>query len=714
MRSFLVAILSLVSFITVGLPATDAASGGHTAPQSSSMPARTITHSDLLSGRASHGASFTIDRVHVKLSSRLLPQSSFDVASPGAYMQTASASSANPLRSLTVATIPFGTSSDWDSHVVARWGAMRRLVRALQPRLAQSSKVALPGIRVDGRVVRGTGVTGRDPLDRGAAELRAVWIARIARRFWAVTLLATYTSRADLANTEAKLGGLALRLANPQAPTTIGRHPRTALARHADIAPGPSLPFPSWWNGDCDSGNNVQHNVIGSWGSLEACGYNDDQATAHGLEWECPELTSRYVYLLAGFWLGYDNNMASGMIQWAQENASSYPQMTVVYPGNGQLPQPGDVIGFGGYDPGHVAVVIGVDSNSYTTLNENWDNGAPGSAVQTWEITNGVPQFPGGYAQGWIHIAPSTPFSVSLSASSTTPNAGDTVDLTATANQDVSSSPYDVTIWNVDTGGQVADCQTGITCDGTVQSASAVTYSYQAEISAPDGSNVQAVSDPLPVTWSSRRTKHRLVVNGSAQLQAGRLLLTSSHKWQAGSAFDALGLDVTRPLHTQFELRFSGGTAPPADGMEFVLQSGSAGAHALGQYGEGKGYGGISPSVAVAFDTYQGPGEPEAGYVGFALNGGSAASTSQAFDLYGHGPVHVWVDYSSSSHFLTVLVSHNPHRSVSADSVSIGESVNLSSTLGRYAWVGFTGGTGYYDSTQVVHWWRLGTLTWQL
>jgi hypothetical protein len=102
-----------------------------------------------------------------------------------------------------------------------------------------------------------------------------------------------------------------------------------------------------------------------------------------------------------------------------------------------------------------------------------------------------------------------------------------------------------------------------------------------------------------------------LTINGSAKLVNGpqggsALWLTPSASGLAGSAFTTDSIEFTPEYRFstffQFKMGDTGGIAP-ADGMTFTLQT--EGATALGGTGGDLGYVGITPSIAVEFDTYQ-------------------------------------------------------------------------------------------------------------
>ncbi len=96
---------------------------------------------------------------------------------------------------------------------------------------------------------------------------------------------------------------------------------------------------------------------------------------------------------------------------------------------------------------------------------------------------------------------PPTAWRVSLAASDTEADNGELVTFTVTTSESVTGSGYVIQIFNPDTGFVHRQCASGTTCTigGRRQN---VTARYRARVSAPDGSNVQARSDAVSVTWS--------------------------------------------------------------------------------------------------------------------------------------------------------------------------------------------------------------------
>ncbi len=201
-----------------------------------------------------------------------------------------------------------------------------------------------------------------------------------------------------------------------------------------------------------------------------------------------------------------------------------------------------------------------------------------------------------------------------------------------------------------------------------------------------------------------------LQLNDASVQPSGSILLASSASDRRGSFFTSNQFSVTGGFSAVFDFRISSpggvndGTAAGADGLAFVVQR--AGATALGGSGEGLGYGprggsaGISPSVAVEFDTFRNTWDPSSNHIGINTGGNltslASVSVAQAFDSGLKWTV--WVDYNGS--VLEVRANTSGVRPVTAD---LSHTVNLLSTLGgTTAFIGFTGSTGQAFGTHEV------------
>jgi glucose/arabinose dehydrogenase/PKD repeat protein len=169
-------------------------------------------------------------------------------------------------------------------------------------------------------------------------------------------------------------------------------------------------------------------------------------------------------------------------------------------------------------------------------------------------------------------------------------------------------------------------------------------------------------------------------LNGSAVMSGPSLVLTPATANQSGSAFWPTSVQ-TEGLKLSFDATIAHGTG--ADGLTFTFLDPSQPATSLGLGGGGLGFAGLT-GVAVALDTYQGPTDPSANFVGVATGGDAsdltyAITSSNVPNLTDQNPHHVE---------LSVL---NGHLKVKVDGVQV---VDSTTPLPKRALLGFTAGTG--------------------
>jgi hypothetical protein len=92
------------------------------------------------------------------------------------------------------------------------------------------------------------------------------------------------------------------------------------------------------------------------------------------------------------------------------------------------------------------------------------------------------------------------PATITLSASNSSPKAGQGTLLTATANENVGATPWVIIIVDLTTDKIIASCGAGKKCSDWIGHASG-SQTYQAFIAKPDGSQAQASSAMVTVTW---------------------------------------------------------------------------------------------------------------------------------------------------------------------------------------------------------------------
>lgn len=199
----------------------------------------------------------------------------------------------------------------------------------------------------------------------------------------------------------------------------------------------------------------------------------------------------------------------------------------------------------------------------------------------------------------------------------------------------------------------------------------------------------------------------------SATTNDGAVLrLTSAQSNQSGSAFSQQPLNA-KSFSTYFRFRMTepGGIADcngnrGADGLTFVIQKASAD---KGGIGGGIGYGGITDSVAVEFDTWCNSiiGETLSNHIAINTNGKinhDASNPAIAISPeFSNGQIwSAWVDYNGKT--LEVRVSPDNTKPTQPQ---LQQTIDIPALLGNTstAYLGFAAGTGgAWENHDILYW----------
>lgn len=211
-------------------------------------------------------------------------------------------------------------------------------------------------------------------------------------------------------------------------------------------------------------------------------------------------------------------------------------------------------------------------------------------------------------------------------------------------------------------------------------------------------------SNTVSVTFNNFSDSSSLTLNGNASVTSnGVLRLTPEQGGRAGSAFYKNPISITDYFSTHFTFKIHGGGyngEERGDGFAFVFQGSSDKASALGG---NLGYSGISPSIAVEFDTYKNDNDndPSKYHVGLDLNGTMTSITTQNSDLLKSNDSnrYAWIDYDGG--WIKIYLSESSEKP-NAPTLSY-EIGNLGSYGNLY--VGFTASTGAaYEIHDIISW----------
>jgi hypothetical protein len=173
-------------------------------------------------------------------------------------------------------------------------------------------------------------------------------------------------------------------------------------------------------------------------------------------------------------------------------------------------------------------------------------------------------------------------------------------------------------------------------------------------------------ASPNAFTYNSFSQTNGIQFNGSAvnvTTPDGPVLqLTSANANRAGSAFtaDPVALSANHGFSTFFTFRLSQPSGlNSGSGISFTIQN--AGPSSLGSAGSGLGYGGITNSLAVVFDT----GSAQGNQLAVRTNGGLSAVASATItnaSLNDGNICYAWIDYDGVRSLLEARLTQQPVR----------------------------------------------------
>jgi len=352
-------------------------------------------------------ADISLDGVELIVSSPYIP-GEFIASAPEDAIQIATAMQWEPFYQIEIITAPIEVTPEIEN--LRREGITvgeNYESNLLEFRRQQGAEPAETGsINLFGSPVNGT--TSVVPLSLRGEDARPVmiseWVGEYGERVWTVRI-----SRLADDGLAPLIDPALFSVDSPDAAL-----PSTSLQAQADFQPPENLrevklagdlPAPSWWSGECNVNNHPGSYAMGaSYRGVKACGPKSTSVLVNfgvgvkQLEWQCPELTKRYLYLAYGI-APYSAN--GNMVVW---NYNGDKLVKISNGTVGKAPMPGDVLSYGATDPyGHTSLVSAsnVDSSgngTITIVEQNWaTTGTRTHTVSNWTVQSSMA------ISGWLH-----------------------------------------------------------------------------------------------------------------------------------------------------------------------------------------------------------------------------------------------------------------------------------------------------------------------
>ncbi len=401
------------------------------------LPALLVSGSDALPPESGNlppevyqEVSLVLDGVSLRLWTPFLPEQTFLQPDPDDPVQVASLVQKAPrFQALTLTAIPYGSRSNAEIFPTIEAGkvdAYREDLRAFRQKQGGKPQDGPVAILLGQQV---TGLRSTVPLYIDVFQPKPVqiveWLFEAGQRFWILRISqevpSTEGDSSDMPSAAPPvdlLSDIHLTAADLAVPSTSLEAIETPAMAAPQVIPSADsdLPFPHWWNGDCDmytyyaQASMYSYPLGAEYRGVKACGprpFFDEAPDVlvriypdwHGmLEWECVELSMRFLFLA----YGVPTYPANG-----NQVVTNYSGDTLIKINDGTpgiAPQPNDVLSLGPETTwGHTSVIIAsdVDENgngSIAVLEQNANpTGTRTYTVSDWRIQSSY------IVIGWLH-----------------------------------------------------------------------------------------------------------------------------------------------------------------------------------------------------------------------------------------------------------------------------------------------------------------------
>ena len=404
----------------------------NTASPSATQPVATSTASPVkfLLGPACQStektATVKLDGITLSICAPFLP-GDFITPDPSSSDQIATAATLNPYQEFSLTAVPYGLKVSTETLPTAAAGLAGQYLEELKnARIAQGGQVkAGPAAAIFGSSVSSIAslVSLKIHGDTPSKVVIVEWAADAGKRLWIIRYSQEVTAGLNQ-STDDTINTVVQSLTNVIVSSKDIVNPSTSAKYFAAPNPPPpgagiiaqaagDYPYPSWWSGDCDKNNFPGSFAMGGiYKGVKACGPVNTQRGVqfapglHGeLEWQCVELSMRFMYLAYGI-LPYSGNGKDVVWNYTPKSTDKVNLVKISNDTAGKPPQAGDVLSYGTTSTyGHTSVVTGsnVDGSgngTITILEENVSSASNGTetlTVKNWHVSSGM------IVTGWLH-----------------------------------------------------------------------------------------------------------------------------------------------------------------------------------------------------------------------------------------------------------------------------------------------------------------------
>jgi len=371
-----------------------------------------------------YSARTVVDAVELIVRSPALPRIRFVASKPGDSLQAAAAVTQVPYRGFTIYAYPFGSAAPAPDAGIVESQHLREYRATGLGTLIRSVH---PSALIFGHLIRGSArMVEVDLGPRRQATEVVSWLTNAGNRLWIIQAAGPLSSSRTAVAVFA--AGTSVRAGNISTPTTvpsselISPGPASPLTPHLIVvsdspADPPPARFPPWWSGNCDANDDPGSFPLSSWDGLTACGPGPnrggwDRSVAffpHAwgeYEWECVELSMRWLYLEYGV-RPYPANGSDVVWNYSRSDGGDLQKIA----NNGEsAPIPGDVLSMEAtWAEGHTAVVTFANvTNGDGTIGILEQNMDGGNGTNTLSVVDNVVQPDYGLpVTGWLQAPPS-------------------------------------------------------------------------------------------------------------------------------------------------------------------------------------------------------------------------------------------------------------------------------------------------------------------